>query len=129
MRSKKVIRYYCDHCNRGMFQKPAMARHEARCYRNKQRTCERCGNSPYAISAERKSQLYFIQSSGEKIMTVGGECPDCLMAYCIQEFPGAGSIEPGETVLWYDKEQYKKDSADWHKEHGYGRPCTGTFTL
>jgi phosphopentomutase len=131
MRSKKVIRYYCDHCNKGMFQKPAMARHEARCYRNRQRVCGRCGNSPdHAISADRKSQLYAIKSAGEKVTTVGGECPDCLMAYCAQEFPKGGVANPfEETILWYDREQYKKDVNDWHLERGYGQPDTGTFTL
>lgn len=34
MKAKHVLRHYCDHCGKGMFQKPAMIAHESRCFRN-----------------------------------------------------------------------------------------------
>lgn len=116
MRSKKVTRHYCDHCNRGSFKKPSMARHEASCYHNRQRVCWRCKSRPeYAITEERGKELFAIAEAGKKIETKGGECPDCLMAYCVQRFPKVP--DPFETLLYYEREQYKKDVLDWDKEH------------
>lgn len=42
MRTKNVIRYYCDHCSKGGFKKPNMAEHEATCTLNPKRACWLC---------------------------------------------------------------------------------------
>lgn len=42
MRSKKVTRYWCDHCNRAGLQAHAMAKHEAHCTMNPLRKCRVC---------------------------------------------------------------------------------------
>jgi len=43
MRSRKVWRYYCDHCSRGHWKKQDCAEHEARCYLNpKTKSCATC---------------------------------------------------------------------------------------
>lgn len=43
MKSKKVLRYYCDHCNRGHWKKSGCLEHEERCYFNpKNRKCGSC---------------------------------------------------------------------------------------
>jgi len=45
MRSKKVIRYYCDHCNKGFWKKDACLDHEYVCYyKSSNRACGSCGN-------------------------------------------------------------------------------------
>ena len=42
MREKRVIRYYCDFCGKGMCRRPDMARHESVCTLNPNRTCRLC---------------------------------------------------------------------------------------
>lgn len=34
MKSRKVLRYYCDHCGRGNWKKAGCAEHESRCFNN-----------------------------------------------------------------------------------------------
>lgn len=42
MRSRKVTRYWCDHCNKAGLQAHAMAKHEAHCTLNPLRKCRVC---------------------------------------------------------------------------------------
>ena len=42
MRSKKVTRYWCDHCNKAGLQAHAMAKHEEHCTMNPLRKCRVC---------------------------------------------------------------------------------------
>ena len=42
MRTKKVTRYYCDHCSKGGFKKPDMVTHEESCTLNPDRVCYLC---------------------------------------------------------------------------------------
>lgn len=113
MRTKKVVRYYCDHCAKGMFKKPSMARHELVCYRNPKRVCHRCNNNPdHCITGERKRELIDLARNRKPIATKASECPDCLMAYCIRFFQ---KLAAEETVMWYDREQYNRDRIEWDR--------------
>jgi hypothetical protein len=112
MKTKIVNRYYCDHCRKGMYRKPAMERHEAICFSNRNRWCLKCAKAPEnAITEARKKELIELARTQKPIEVTGQECPDCLLAYCIQSFPN--DIEPGDVVLWYHKEQYSKDCGAW----------------
>lgn len=42
MHTKKVPRYYCDHCSRGGFHSVRIADHEKVCYLNPARVCDLC---------------------------------------------------------------------------------------
>jgi hypothetical protein len=42
MHSKKVLRYYCDHCGKGFWRKPLSLEHEKICYYNPENEC--CGS-------------------------------------------------------------------------------------
>jgi len=42
MRTKKVNRYWCDHCNKAGLQSRAMAIHEKHCTLNPERACRVC---------------------------------------------------------------------------------------
>lgn len=53
MRSKKVTRYWCDHCDKAGLQAHAMAKHEAHCTMNplrKCRVCELLGEAPLVVA-------------------------------------------------------------------------------
>ncbi len=43
MRSKKVLRYYCDHCNKGFWKKQDCKEHEEICFYNPEvKACATC---------------------------------------------------------------------------------------
>lgn len=76
MRSKTVTRYYCDHCNKGMFRKPQMERHEAICFKNANRRCAFCDNN----SMIPTSPETLAECKGLDEMKQHTECPACLTA-------------------------------------------------
>jgi len=43
MRTKKVNRYWCDFCNKGMLSAGGMRNHEKHCTKNPERACKVCG--------------------------------------------------------------------------------------
>ena len=110
MRSKKVTRYYCDHCSKGWFHKSAAARHEVICYRNSSRACLRCQGQARIVKPIN-------ERVGKDIESLGQECPDCLMAAVIQhnmrldDDPNYDS----EYVL-YPKDAYISDRRAWDEE-------------
>lgn len=123
MRTKTVTRYFCDHCSKGMFKRDAMERHEAVCYRNRDRKCHRCQfeDPQNSISPERRKAIL---QDGEKCQTKGGECPDCLMAMVIQH----NTRLSNEDKAWdrwvnYDMERFRSDRSAWYDEHT--RPMAG----
>lgn len=104
MRTKRVTRYYCDHCGRGKFHADSMARHESICYRNPQRKCLLCEGDPgQAISDERKRQ---IEGRKAACRTVAGECPDCMMAFVLAY---NRTVYDSEDCLTYDIAEYRAD--------------------
>lgn len=80
MRSKRVIRYYCDFCNRGKFRKPDMEKHERGCTANPNRVCglcERVGNATTSLP----DMISAIESGGlEQLETLVDSCPACILA-------------------------------------------------
>lgn len=89
-----------------------MERHEARCYRNPKRACERCSNKPeHAVGRARRHNIANLAEKGKPIAAVDNECPDCLMALCIRATVG------GDYAAWYQREQYQKDCQAWHEKH------------
>ena len=54
MRSKTVIRYYCDHCSKGGFRKPDMMQHELTCTLNPKRCCYLC---EFQTGTERTAKI------------------------------------------------------------------------
>lgn len=66
MTSRKVWRYYCDHCRKGGCNKAAMATHEKHCTANPERVCRMCS----LIEGYHKPMA-------ELIMAIDGSLPDC----------------------------------------------------
>ncbi len=67
MRTKSVLRHYCDFCSKGFFKKPSAEKHEAHCTKNPRRGCGLCGNTvrdyPFIIKSIESFAHY--QSRGE----------------------------------------------------------------
>lgn len=91
MRTRHVIRYYCDFCPRGYFKKPSMERHEKGCTANPNRVCGLC---EYAIPALKQKpiaelvapmkQTILAELSNDegmaKLRELAEGCPGCILA-------------------------------------------------
>lgn len=127
MRTKTVKRYYCDHCNRGMFQQPAMASHELTCIANPHRVCFLC-NAPvdtfnipflaYSMQSREDVELeemedgeatgFHVCKSVDAIQWLYSKvdgCPCCVLAVLKQGKINAFGV--------FD---YKKELEEWHRE-------------
>lgn len=82
MRSKKVTRYWCDHCNKGGLQPHAMALHELHCTLNPARACRVCNiiNGGYADGAARITELLALLPDPTAYLQNGWN--DCRCAEC-----------------------------------------------
>lgn len=86
MRSRRCIRYNCDFCSKGMFQKPAMERHEKYCLKNpyrKCRTCEFHGDMhehpiPELVTALETGGMLALRDKAEG-------CPTCILAGIVNQ--------------------------------------------
>ena len=127
MRTKKVSRYWCDHCNRAGLQLRAMTKHEERCTKNPERKCGFCeftGESesiglagllvmlpdPKGIFTDTdgvfdegyrvlKAEINAIENS---LREAADNCPACIMAAFRQK---------GIPVPFVDWFNYKEESA------------------
>ena len=124
MKTKLVKRHICDFCGKGMFQIPAMKRHEVGCTANPNRECRMCRMRREASSDEDgyntlADLVALIDSYGplavcettkeieQQIRDFVGNCPACLLAGSRQSRCGL----PFQ-IDW------KEESANWLGEYG-----------
>lgn len=93
MRTKKVIRYYCDFCNKGMFRSPSMKHHEEVCTKNINRFCGICNDL-----AGKRNFIKLIEEFKTR----------CKELYNLDEFIGLKA---------------EKESLDWLKNEVDGCPA------
>lgn len=122
MKTKTVLRYYCDHCSKGYFKKPSAFRHEATCCHNPKRVCGLCDCSVIDFTALtkiaiEKSEVHESPIGGQdyysiKDRAVIGQlyslvdgCPACLLAVLVQA-----------KVYAFDVFNYKDELSEWHRE-------------
>ncbi len=109
MRTKKVNRYYCDHCNKGGFKKKGMAEHELACIKNPTRAhCWLCAQVPQAVTPMSELKTAFETGTGlGNLREAANGCPACMLAAMIQYQEGYP----------YDFEfDYKKEKASFLDE-------------
>lgn len=90
MIAKRVLRYYCEYCHRGLCQKAGMVRHEANCYLNPKRVCREC-----AADGRRQADPYDLADALppvedltaadapidlSELRKVSGDCPSCMLS-------------------------------------------------
>ncbi len=124
MRQKTVTRYFCDFCSKGMFKRPAMARHERGCTRNENRVCYLCEQSrdysalvamlrlspmgEWPDGHESKDPLGITPATFKKLREQLDGCPSCtLSALRIAGLHAFGMFD------------YKRELAVWHQEQSY----------
>jgi hypothetical protein len=113
MRTKKVTRYYCDHCGKGKFKRPDMEAHEQSCTRNLNRHCGLCNREWLAIAALAKEMV----DRGEDdecllwLRNSCGHCPSCMLAVIqyagreLGEWMFRPNADPGSPMFDYKKER------------------------
>ena len=90
MKSKRVLRYYCDHCKKSGCSKFWMKRHEDSCIRNPARICrfhsyieenedERVATLPNLIQIARNPK-----GTLEDLREFAMGCPACMLAAIVQ---------------------------------------------
>lgn len=86
MRTKKVNRYWCDHCNKAGLSASAMTRHEAHCTLNPARNCRVCTlvNGGYQVGAERMAELVVLLPDPSAFLAQSAydcRCKDCRIYF------------------------------------------------
>jgi hypothetical protein len=115
MRTKKVNRYYCDHCRKGGLSKHHMAKHELGCCRNPDRKCGMCRVAE--IEQKPLSELISaLRETGIDDVRKLTDCPACIMAAILQsgiQKPYAGEEDPG---IWIEFD-FKKERTRFFEDH------------
>ena len=119
MRTKTVLRYYCDHCSKGGFRKPDMLVHEMTCCKNPNRGCFLCHlESGIVDFPDLAKQLrarsdirgvgeteFFVTDSTEVISWLYSKvdgCPACVLAVlCQAKVQSSTFIYKDEKMSWY----------------------------
>ena len=110
MRTKRVLRYYCDHCNKGGCGKAAMIRHEQRCVKNPSRTCGFCVEMGEAQKPMTELLKALEDGSLEQLREVSNNCPACILATIVQ-YRSKYSV-PDDPV-WIDFNYKEEAEAYW----------------
>ncbi len=82
MKSRRVLRYMCDHCNKGYWEKTKCLRHEAMCLKNPERVCGKCKE----LGVEQQSLEHFRASEDQwygdtdVLREIAQGCPICMLA-------------------------------------------------
>lgn len=110
MRSKLVMRHYCDHCGKGRFHRTATDKHEARCIYNPNRKCPFCSamhDSPKPMD----ELIAALDASLDELRSVSQGCPTCMLAAIVQQKKRDG--DDFEDVNF----DYKKEREEWYHEN------------
>lgn len=110
MRSKRVLRYYCDHCEKGRFSKLDTFHHEARCIYNPKRICRICEDLALP-QTPMEELLTALEDSVDKCLLAANGCPQCVLAAVAQWRESVD--DPAENSWDYD---YKKTLALFWQE-------------
>ena len=118
MRQKKVWRYWCDHCGRGMQRRDYMERHESGCTSNPARVCGMCRQAQ--LTQPRMEDLLKIIETAietaddilDALLNATAGCPNCVLAalkcYRKQQAASDDGDPYNDGLPWFD---YAKASA------------------
>lgn len=105
MKTKRVLRYYCDFCRKSGCRKDCIEKHEAHCIRNPNRKCGMCELAGIAQKPFEELNRVWGKEGLEAMKDAANHCPACILSTIVlsrvQEDDGEG---PGK---WVDFD-YKK---------------------
>lgn len=113
MRSKRVLRYYCEHCKHDSFTRPSMEAHEKRCFYNPNRSCPLCGVTRPV--RELRAILVADNSALDALRKEVAGCPACICAAIAQQSKDDRS-DPEYSPKGYGSFDYKTEKANWDQE-------------
>ena len=82
MKSRRVLRYMCDHCSKGFWEKNKCLRHEPLCLRNPERVCGSCKE----LKVEQHPLSFYSEDIGlwyhdvDALRKLAQGCPLCMLA-------------------------------------------------
>lgn len=124
MRHKKVSRWYCDFCNRGMFYEKRMKAHESGCTANVNRVCGMCrvsGMEQVPLSELKKALNGITKDNAEQklaaLRLAASGCPACMLTalrhHGSTSFTQFDEDKPFTVGTSFN---FKAETADWWKE-------------
>lgn len=84
VKTKRVLRYYCDFCRKGGCSKHAMEQHEKRCIKNPNRTCGFCAVEKLKQKPMAELQQAFGKGGLDGLKEVSENCPACILSAIVQ---------------------------------------------
>lgn len=113
MITKKVNRYYCEHCRKGGQSAGCIRRHEAGCTANTDRVCGMCAHA--RLQQKPLAELIPHVADGEwgikELSNAVEGCPACILAAIRQS--GINKNCSPEEYLWYD---FKTAMTEWFQQ-------------
>lgn len=101
MRSRTVTVWYCGHCSKRKFTRPAMEKHELSCTMNPDRVCKMCKMA--GLEQKPVKELVALvpvfefdkeeQDNGKHLREATGNCPACILAALRQHTDHGGCVE------------------------------------
>jgi hypothetical protein len=116
MKTKSVLRHYCEFCGKGSFKKPSMIAHEASCTLNSNRVCFLCEQSfdlpaliAQAVKASATDECWTLHLNDRLAFNAiyhnVENCPACML-----------SILRQSKVMAFELFDYRKEKLDWMNE-------------
>lgn len=87
MKTKKVNRYYCEHCPKSGCNAGHIKEHESKCCRNPGRVCKVCGTKSRDYS-DLVKQFEASAHDTDKLGDLVDGCPYCTLAVILQAQKG-----------------------------------------
>ena len=122
MKSRRVTRYMCDHCNRGYWEKKKCLRHESMCLKNPDRVCGKCkelGVEQHSSSWYRDNEEMWY-GDADLLRKVAQGCPLCMLAAKMDSDEGLADYE-----RWQDfdyQAEVKRCEDEYAAKHPYDIP-------
>lgn len=115
MKTKRVLRYYCEHCEKAGYRKSgcgkaAMVRHEKHCVHNPNRECRMCTRNDGGLPETPAALAAVIEETMDvnTLREAARGCPACMLA-------GAAAFN-GPKSGW-DREEGAPFWLDYKAEH------------
>lgn len=104
MKTKKVNRYYCEHCKKSGCNAGHIKEHEIKCCRNPRRVCKVCG----VTSRDYPDLVKKFEACGDvdKLEDMVDGCPYCTLAVILQSQKGEDLDQAWEWNFGDAKEEW-----------------------
>jgi hypothetical protein len=114
MKTKRVLRYYCDYCHKGRCHKASAIKHEKHCIRNPNRECGFCEAMDEKPKPFQELNDVWGSKGFDAVRDAAHNCPACILAVIVQ----SRATEYGDCDEKAMQFRYKEEVAEFWKKHG-----------